>query len=108
MAETPANYLPGSVKQDPDTLAVAVRTNVPEDPYVGHAWAVMTIDRGGHYAAWDDVSGWTDLDTASPSRSIIARTNAAATTYAGSNDAVTERRYGDSRCATCTSVTDKS
>jgi hypothetical protein len=61
MAETPANYLPGSVKQDPDTLAVAVRTNVPEDPYVGHAWAVMTIDRGGHYAAWDDVSGWTDL-----------------------------------------------
>jgi hypothetical protein len=57
---TPPAYTTGSVKQDPTTLAVAVRTNIP-DPYEDHAWGVMTIDRGGHYAGWDDVQNWTDL-----------------------------------------------
>ena len=58
---TPPQYVVGSVKQDPETLAVAVRTNMPEDPYIGHAWAVMTVDRGGHYAEWEEIQNWTDL-----------------------------------------------
>jgi hypothetical protein len=53
-------YSTGSIKQDPVSLAVAVRTNIP-DPYLGHAWAVMTVDRGGHYAAWEDVQNWDDI-----------------------------------------------
>ena len=57
---TPSAYTTGSVKQDPVSLAVAVRTNIP-DPYLGHAWAVMTVDRGGHFAAWEDVQYWDDL-----------------------------------------------
>jgi hypothetical protein len=65
-ATTPPAYTTGSVKQDPVTLAVAVRTNIPtnlpSDPYEGHAWGVMTVDQGGHFAGWDDVSNWTDLN----------------------------------------------
>jgi hypothetical protein len=57
---TPPTYTTGWVKQDPNTLAVAVRTNIP-DPLSDHDWGVMTVDRGGHYANWDAVSGWTDL-----------------------------------------------
>jgi hypothetical protein len=57
---TPDQYVPGSVKQDPDTLAVAVRTNVP-DPYYGHDWGVMTVATGGHYSNYDGVKDWTDL-----------------------------------------------
>lgn len=58
---TPPSYTTGSVKQDPATLAVAVRTNIP-DPYEGHAWGVMTVDRGGHFATWEEVQNWTDLN----------------------------------------------
>jgi hypothetical protein len=57
---TPLAYSTGSIKQDPVSLAVAVRTNIP-DPYLGHAWAVMTVDRGGHFAAWEDVQNWEDV-----------------------------------------------
>ena len=57
---TPLAYSTGSIKQDPVSLAVAVRTNIP-DPYLGHAWAVMTVDRGGHFAAWEDVQNWDDV-----------------------------------------------
>lgn len=58
---TPTAYVTGSVKQDPTTLSVAVRTNIP-DPYLGHAWGVMTVDRGGHYAAWEEVQNWDDIN----------------------------------------------
>jgi hypothetical protein len=57
---TPSNYGTGSVKHDPSSLAVAVRTNIP-DPDSAYDWGVMTVDRGGHYAGWDDISGWNDL-----------------------------------------------
>jgi hypothetical protein len=56
---TPPQYVTGWIFQDPATLSVAVRTNIP-DPYFDHEWMVGTIDRGGHYASWDEVSGWTD------------------------------------------------
>jgi hypothetical protein len=61
---TPSQYLTGHLFQDPATLAVAVRTNIP-DPYYDHEWGVMTVDRGGHYASWDEISGWTDRGPAS-------------------------------------------
>jgi hypothetical protein len=57
---TPSNYGTGSVKRDPASLAVAVRTNIP-DPDSAHDWGVMTVDRGGHYSPWDDVASWDDL-----------------------------------------------
>jgi hypothetical protein len=56
---TPPQYATGAIKQDPDSLAVAVRTNIP-DPDSDHDWGVMTVDRGGHYAGWDEVAGWAD------------------------------------------------
>lgn len=59
VAGTPPQYATGWVKQDPVSLAVAVRTNIP-DPESDHDWGVMTVDRGGHYAAWDEVAGWDD------------------------------------------------
>jgi hypothetical protein len=57
---TPASYPTGSVKQDPASLAVAVRTNIP-DPDSAHDWGVMTVDRGGHYSGYDDVVNWPDI-----------------------------------------------
>jgi hypothetical protein len=57
---TPPQFYTGWVKQDPDSKAVAVRTNIP-DPYSDHDWGVMTVDRGGHYASYDEVQNWTDL-----------------------------------------------
>jgi hypothetical protein len=56
---TPPQYVTGSVKQSPDDLSVAVRTNIL-DPDGLKDWGVMTIDRGGHYASYDEVAGWTD------------------------------------------------
>jgi hypothetical protein len=50
----------GAVKQDPDTLAIAVRTALAsEDGSMD--WGVMTIDHGGYYTSSDEVAGWADL-----------------------------------------------
>lgn len=57
---TPPEYATGAARQHPDSFAVAVRTNIP-DPDGLHDWGVMTIDRGGHYAGWDEVSTWVDM-----------------------------------------------
>lgn len=59
---TPPEYTTGKVKYDTSTGSVAVRTNIP-DPDDLHDWGVMTVDRGGHYAGWDEVSSWIDLPT---------------------------------------------
>jgi hypothetical protein len=59
---TPPSFTEGWVKQDPESKAVAVRTNFI-DPYFDHQWGVMTVDRGGHYASYDEVESWTDLTT---------------------------------------------
>lgn len=52
-----ANDPVGSVRQDPDTKAVAVRVN---DGLPG-PWMVATVDRGGHFAADDEVAEWDAL-----------------------------------------------
>src|SRR3954471_14105845 len=57
---TPVEYGTGSVKQDPETLAVAVRTNIL-DPDNRKDWGIMSIDRGGMHGNWDQVSSWPDL-----------------------------------------------
>jgi hypothetical protein len=60
---TPPSYTAGWVKQDNasgGTMAVAIRTNI-ETSNNYKDWGVMTVDHGGHYATWDEVSGWADL-----------------------------------------------
>jgi hypothetical protein len=57
---TPANYGVGSIKHDPAELSVAVRTTAV-DPDRGMDWGVMTVDRGGHYAGYDEVQTWEDV-----------------------------------------------
>jgi len=60
---TPDNYSTGAVKQDEQTLAVAVRTNIL-DPDGLKDWGIMTTDRGGHYASWEEVQNWRDMSPA--------------------------------------------
>jgi hypothetical protein len=57
---TPAQYQIGAVKQDPSTLATATRTAIV-DPDNAKDWGVMTVDRGGDFVPWDQVSGWKDM-----------------------------------------------
>jgi excisionase family DNA binding protein len=63
-AETPQqraqdSYLTGALKQDPVTLAVAVRTAA--DASGDHAWGIMTVDRGGYMANYEEVADWPDI-----------------------------------------------
>ena len=60
---TPNTYATGAVKQDEQSLAVAVRTNIV-DPDNLKDWGVMTTDRGGHYASWGEVQNWRDMGPA--------------------------------------------
>jgi hypothetical protein len=62
---TPVDYPVGSVKQDPVTQAVAVRTTII-DPDNLKDWGVMSVDRGGMYASWDQVGTWPDLVPTAP------------------------------------------
>ena len=64
---TPPEFTLGAVKQNPDDLSVAVRTNAP-DSYPLLQWGVMTVDHGGHYAGWDEVGTWVDLFADAPVR----------------------------------------
>jgi hypothetical protein len=49
----------GSIKQNPATLSVAVRTMHPDhSPF---AWAVATVDRGPRFATDEEMSKWPDL-----------------------------------------------
>lgn len=64
-------YATGSVKQDPETKAVAVRTSFPDMPeFADRQWGVMTVSNGGHYATHERVESWTDL---SPSESVATQ-----------------------------------
>jgi hypothetical protein len=56
---SPDDYPPGAIKQDPATLAVAVRTSIAAVDN-GKDWGVMTLHRGGYYTGWDEVSHWAD------------------------------------------------
>lgn len=62
---SPASYQTGDVRQDPATFAVAVRTSII-DPDNTKDWGIMTVDRGGHYASWDEVSTWVDMAQVPP------------------------------------------
>lgn len=59
---TPPEFTLGWVKQNPDDLSVAVRTNAP-DTFAHLQWGCMTVDHGGHYASFDEVESWADLTT---------------------------------------------
>lgn len=59
-APTPPQYAVGAVKQQPEGLAVAIRTNIL-DPNGLKDWGIMTVDRGGHYGGYEEVANWTDL-----------------------------------------------
>lgn len=61
--DPPVEYAVGAVKQDPDSLAVAVRTAHQHDHM---AWGVMTTDAGGHHATAAEVEDWTDMAPAEP------------------------------------------
>jgi hypothetical protein len=65
---TPEQYAEGAVKQNPDTLAVAVRTA----PGLPREWAVMTTDLGGRYTTYDEVEAWVDMQP-TPAAKAAAR-----------------------------------
>lgn len=65
---TPPEFQLGDVKQNPDDLSVAVRTNAP-DTFPLLQWGCMTVDHGGHYAGWDEVKDWEDLEPTAPVKS---------------------------------------
>lgn len=52
----PPTYAAGSVKQNPETLDVAVR--VAQGPA---EWLVATLSNGGHFAVYAEVKDWADL-----------------------------------------------
>jgi hypothetical protein len=56
---TPSQYHSGSIKQDPATLAIAVRTALT-DPTHGTDWGVMTTGAGGYRTSYDTVQYWPD------------------------------------------------
>ena len=60
---TPPQYMTGAVRQNLETLAVAVRTSI-FDPDGRKDWGVMTVDSGGHYTSWDEVAteAWRDME----------------------------------------------
>lgn len=59
---TPPQYAAGAVKQDPVTLAAAVRTTMPSADGAMD-WGVMTVSSGGHHSGYDGVAAWTDIPT---------------------------------------------
>lgn len=59
MTASTTTYTTGAIKRDPATMAVAIRTTAVDDP--AKQWAVMTVDRGGRYAAETELSDWDDV-----------------------------------------------
>lgn len=58
---TPSTYATGALKQDPATLAVAVRTNLPAASASELEWGVMTVSQGGYHATWMQIKDWVDI-----------------------------------------------
>ena len=55
------DYAPGAVKRDPETKAVAVRTDMPDLPaFADRLWGVRTTSNGGHYSGYTQVAEWID------------------------------------------------
>lgn len=56
------SYTTGSVKYNPETKAVAVKTVFPDLPdFADRQWGVMTVAHGGHYASNESVADWADM-----------------------------------------------
>lgn len=60
-----SGYAEGHIKRNPNTGAVAVRTQFPEDieQLAGMAWLVATTNLGAKNAATGDVESWDDIYT---------------------------------------------
>lgn len=68
MSEYPA----GSLKWNPATKAVAIRTDFPEvGALADHAWLVASTGSGAISKTSSDVEGWTDLPTPAPPSAVI-------------------------------------
>lgn len=61
------SYETGSVKYNPETKAVAVKTIFPDIPdFADRQWGVMTVNNGGHYASNENVAEWVDMVAVAP------------------------------------------
>lgn len=58
-APAPRAYEAGAVKQDPETLDVAVKVN---DNMPGE-WMITRLNKGGRYADFQEISHWPDLNS---------------------------------------------
>jgi hypothetical protein len=58
---TPAVYKAGSVKQDPKSLTIAVRTALPDVGTVEQDWSCVTVSSGSYLCGYSAVSGWPDI-----------------------------------------------
>lgn len=57
-----AEYSAGSLKWDPTSKSVAIRTSFPEvGDLANHAWLVATTGSGAISKTSSDVESWTDL-----------------------------------------------
>lgn len=62
------DYAPGAIKRDPETRAVAIRTEMPDlPPFADRLWGVMTLSSGGHYCGYTTIEHWIDqVDVETP------------------------------------------
>ena len=64
MPSAPKVYLAGSIKHNPETDEVALRTIFPEDqgPQMANmAWLIATKNVGARNAASSEVAAWADI-----------------------------------------------
>jgi hypothetical protein len=92
---TPPQYTPGAIKVDAvSTKAVAIRTDIVTSNNFKD-WGVMTVDRGGHYATWDDVAAWPDLALPSVAPAQLGGMGDLTATVAIAGEGVTVALAGD-------------
>jgi hypothetical protein len=67
---TPAQYKPGSIKQQPPSWHgivdhahshIAVRTSLPDVGTTEQDWFCMCAYTGGHLTGYDEVRAWPDI-----------------------------------------------
>jgi hypothetical protein len=57
-------YKPGSIRQDPVTLTVAVCTNLSGlEPDGEHDWLYLNTRQGAYYTTDEQLADWADLYT---------------------------------------------
>lgn len=56
-------HAPNSLKRDPVSHAIAIRTQFPEEgPLANMAWLVATSNAGARNASTAEVAGWSDIE----------------------------------------------